>query len=274
MDSNPPLSKAASVPLRTGRTDDHRLFFWSISALIALAWLILATWSYSPYGRYLNHDQLGELTTDGSAPTIVLSAALYIGGWILMTAAMMLPTTLPLLAIFRRLTAQRADRAQLVGLLIAGYLAIWLVFGIAAHLADWLLHEIVEHVAWLEANAWVIGATIFLLAGLFQFSALKYRCLEKCRTPLTFVSEHWRGRHERRNALLLGIRHGLFCVGCCWALMLLMFAIGIGNLGWMLILGALMAIEKNLPWGRRVSAPVGIALVACAAFTVFKSLPF
>jgi predicted metal-binding membrane protein len=274
MDSNPLLAKVASASARAGRTSDYKVFLWSVSVLIALAWLILATWSYSPYGRYLNHDQLGELAFDAGANAILLSAGLYLCGWVLMTVAMMLPTILPLLAIFRRLTAQRPDRTRLVGLLIAGYLAIWSLFGIAAHVADWLLHETVERIAWLELNAWVIGAAIFLLAGLFQFSRLKYRCLEKCRTPLTFVTEHWRGRHDNSNALMLGVRHGLFCVGCCWALMLLMFAIGVGNLGWMLILGALMGIEMNMPWGRKFSAPLGIARIAFAVFTVFKSLPF
>jgi predicted metal-binding membrane protein len=178
-----------------------------------------------------------------------------------MTVAMMLPTTVPLLEIFRRLTAGRQDRSQLLALVITGYLGIWIGFGIVAHGADWLLHEIVERSSWLEANAWLIGAATLLMAGAFQFSPLKYRCLEKCRAPLSFVTEHWRGRDERRNAFLLGVRHGLFCVGCCWALMLLMFGIGVGNVAWMLVLGAFMAAEKNLPWGRRLSAPLGVALL-------------
>src|SRR5205085_364555 len=100
------------------------------------------------------------------------------------------------------------------------------------------------------------------------FSSLKYRCLDKCQTPLSFVITHWRGRAPRWQAFRLGAAHGLFCVGCCWALMLLMFAFGMGSLGWMLLLAAVMAIEKNLPWGRRLSAPLGIALLAWAAFVV------
>ena len=187
-----------------------------------------------------------------------------------MTVAMMLPTTLPLLEIFRRLTVGRQDRSQLLALVIAGYLLIWLGFGIIAHGADWLLHEIVERSSWLEAHAWLIGAATLLLAGGFQFSRLKYRCLDKCRAPLSFVTEYWRGRHERRNAFLLGINHGIFCVGCCWALMLLMFAVGVGNVAWMLMLGALMAVEKNLPWGRQLSAPLGVALIAWGGLILFN----
>ena len=245
---------------------DRRTFLWLMGSLIALAWIALWIWERSPYGRYLDHDQLGSIDLHPSG--IILAAGLYVAGWTLMTVAMMLPTTLPLLEIFRRLTAQRPDHKQLVTLVIAGYLAAWLGFGVAAHLGDWIIHEIVEHIQWLAEHAWVIGAGTLLVAGGFQFSRLKYRCLDKCRTPLSFVTEHWRGRHDRRNALMLGINHGVFCVGCCWALMLLMFGVGIGNVGWMLALGAVMAVEKNMPWGRKVSAPLGWGLLFCGALIV------
>ena len=110
------------------------------------------------------------------------------------------------------------------------------------------------------------------LAGLFQFSELKYRCLDKCRTPLSFVIERWRGRAERWNALRLGLHHGLFCLGCCWALMLLMFVVGAGSVGWMLVLGAVMAVEKNLPWGRRLAVPLGIILLVWAGVVAYTGL--
>src|SRR5262249_47301353 len=100
-----------------------------------------------------------------------------------------------------------------------------------------------------------------LLAGSFQFSRLKYRCLDKCRAPLSFVMQYWRGRHDRRNAFLLGVHHGIFCVGCCWAIMLLMFAVGVGNVAWMLILGAGLAVEKTRRWGRKWSARLGVFLL-------------
>jgi predicted metal-binding membrane protein len=112
----------------------------------------------------------------------------------------------------------------------------------------------------LTFNGWAIGAAVVALAGAFQFSALKYRCLDKCRTTLSFVMEHWRGRQERAQAFCMGWRHGVFCVGCCWALMLLMFVVGTGNVGWMLLLGAVMAAEKNLVCGHRLRAPLGLAL--------------
>jgi predicted metal-binding membrane protein len=250
----------------------HSVFLWSIGSLVALSWLALWLWDRSPYGRYLDHAQLGDI---GETAPVILPVALYVLGWILMTVAMMLPTTVPLLEIFRRLTAGRPDRLQLVALVIIGYLGVWTGFGIAAHSADWVLHEIAERSRWLEANAWAIGAGTLLLAGGFQFSRLKYRCLDKCRAPLSFVMEYWRGRHDRGNALRLGIHHGIFCVGCCWALMLLMFGVGVGNVGWMLALGAVMAVEKNMPWGRKLSAPLGIVLLGWGAliFLGYLSTP-
>ena len=112
--------------------------------------------------------------------------------------------------------------------------------------------------AWLQAHAWAISAGILVLAGLYQFMPLKYACLDKCRSPLSFITEHWRGNHERTQAFQLGVHHGLFCIGYCWSLLV---AVEVGNLGWMLVLGALMAIEKHLPWGRRFSAPLGVVLL-------------
>ena len=107
----------------------------------------------------------------------------------------------------------------------------------------------------------MISAGTILLAGIYQFSALKYRCLEQCRSPLVFIAGRWSGRAPRRQALQLGAEHGLFCLGCCWSLMLVMFAVGVGNLGWMFMLGALMAFEKNHPLGRLLSRPLGVGLI-------------
>ena len=249
---------------------DRRFFLALMGSLITLAWLVLWVWEHSPYARYLDHNQLGAF--DLSAGGVLIPAVLYVAGWTLMTVAMMLPTTLPLLAIFRRLTSNREDRARLMVLLILGYLGVWLTFGVVAHLADWLLHESVERSVWLTANAWVIGAGTLAVAGGFQFTRLKYRCLDKCRAPLSFVTQYWRGSHEHWNSFLLGVHHGVFCVGCCWALMLLMFGVGIGNVGWMLGLGAVMAIEKNMPWGRKISTPLGLILIAWGLFIPLREL--
>jgi len=245
-----------------------------IALLIATAWLALALWASSPYGRYLDHGNWSEIGLAAAlcralpAGQVLLPGLLYTGGWLLMTTAMMLPTTLPLLRRFERLTSGRPERRRLVLLLIAGYLLVWGGFGIAAHLLDVALHLIVRQSAWLAANGWVLGAVVLVAAGAFQFSRLKYRCLDQCRSPLGFITRHWGGRRPSWDALRLGGHHGAFCVGCCWAIMLLMFVIGTGNVGWMLVLGTIMAVEKNMPWGRRLSPPLGVVLVAWGALVV------
>ncbi|MCA1728956.1 MAG: DUF2182 domain-containing protein, partial [Actinobacteria bacterium] len=175
--------------------------------------------------------------------------------------------------LFRAFTRQRQDRVRLVGLLITGYLSVWILFGGVAHLGDWGLHEAVEHNEWLETNVWIIGSGTIVLAGLYQFTPLKYYCLEKCRSPLSFIMEHWRGKHEAARSLWLGMHHGLFCVGCCWSLMLLMFAVGVGSLGWMLVLGTVMAIEKNMLWGKRLSTPLGVALLGWGMALALGAVP-
>jgi predicted metal-binding membrane protein len=244
------------------RVDDRRIFIAVLVGLIALAWAALFVWQQSPYGRFLEHHEVAhmEIGLDGDA---VRFAALFISGWTLMTFAMMLPTSLPLIQMFQTMTRARADRLLLTSLLIGGYLAVWAGFGVAAHLGDWLLHQaVVARLASHGDRAWVVGSVTLVGAGLYQFTPLKYHCLDKCRSPFAFITEHWRGDRERFRSLLLGAHHGLFCVGCCWSLMMLMFAVGVGNLGWMLALGAVMAVEKNMPWGRRMSAPLGVGLIA------------
>jgi predicted metal-binding membrane protein len=190
-----------------------------------------------------------------------------------MTAAMMLPSTLPLIEIFRRLTIRKKNHLQLVALVIAGYLIVWAGFGIVAHLSDWGLYQLIGRFPWVQSNGWVLGVGILVLAGGFQFSSLKYRCLDKCRAPLSFVMQYWRGKRDQLHSFMLGVHHGIFCVGCCWALMLLMFVVGTGSIGWMLALGAVMAIEKNMPWGRKLSAPLGVALIGLGLLIVLLHSP-
>ena len=242
------------------RVDSRRYFAPLLVALIAIAWLALFAWGESPYGRFLSHDELGDVSIGLNAEGVGL-ALVFVGGWTVMTFAMMLPTSLPLITMFEKMVRPRADGLLLVALLLAGYIAIWTAFGAAVHTGDRTIHAAVNQFHWLEDNSYVIGAATLVLAGVYQFTPLKYMCLDKCRSPMSFITGHWRGGNERWQALKLGVHHGIFCVGCCWSLMLLMFAVGVGNVGVMLVLGAIMAVEKNMPWGRQLSAPLGVFLI-------------
>ena len=249
------------------RVDDRRLFTALLVGLVLLAWAVLWAWGQSPYGRFLSHEQLGEVEIGLGGDTALVALA-FVGGWTLMTFAMMLPTSLPLITMFQTMTSRRDDRRLLAVLLVLGYVSVWALFGVLAHAGDLGLHQAVQRSHWLGDHAWAIGGATLLLAGVYQFTPLKYHCLDKCRSPFSFISERWGGSRERLASFRLGIDHGIFCVGCCWSLMLLMFAVGTGNLGWMLALGTVMAVEKNMPWGRRLSAPLGLGLVALGLIVV------
>jgi len=264
------VSAAASAPLSVA-SRHRRVFLVVWGALVVLAWASLWAWAASPYGRYLDHGDwmsagpLAQLCRAVPAGEVVLPLVWVASAWVLMTTAMMLPTTLALFNSFDRLTSHRSDHALLLTMLGLGYMVAWAAFGLVAHAAHGALLALIDRVHWLTVHAWTIGVATLTLAGAFQFSALKHRCLDKCRTPLSFVMQHWRGREPVRRAFMLGLHHGVYCVGCCWALMLLMFMLGMGSLGWMLVLAALMAAEKNLSWGRRLSAPLGVVLLAWGA---------
>jgi len=262
------MAEPLSNPVADSASRHQRAFLPILAALVALGWLALWAWSRSPYGRYLQH---GDWTADGPAAAlcqavpaggIVVPLALTAAAWLLMTAAMMLPTTLPLFDTFGRVVARRPDRARLLLMLGLGYLAVWSGFGLLVH---GLQQGVLALLPIPERLGWLAGTATFALAGAFQFSRLKRRCLDRCRTPLSFVMQHWRGRAPARHAFALGAHHGLFCVGCCWALMLLMFVVGMGSLGWMLLLAAGMAVEKNERWGHYLSTPLGVALLGWAA---------
>lgn len=238
-------------------TRDPRVEAWHRTLLVGSVGLIsltawLALWQF---GVALHSPVHHHAVTDSTI------ALLFVGAWTVMTVAMMLPTSVPLIATFDTIAGERRDRPLLVALVIVGYIAAWALVGLVVYGSGLAIQRLVLARVWLQAHGYAGGAVLLLGAGLYQFTPLKYRCLDKCRSPLSFVLGHWQGQHDRRNALWLGAHHGLYCVGCCWALMLVMFAVGVGNLGWMLLLGAVMAVEKNVSWGRKLSAPLGVLLV-------------
>jgi predicted metal-binding membrane protein len=176
-----------------------------------------------------------------------------------MLGAMMLPTLVPLARVLGPVS-ERAPRPRAArGGLYGGYLLVWLVFAPVALLFDTTIHLLVHHWPWLDAHVGLILASTLVLVGAYQLSPVKDRCLTVCRDPVSFLWQHY--RRGLRGGLRLGVRHALWCMGCCWALMLLMFATGVGSLAWMLGLSGVMVAEKTTRWGARLVRPVGIVLV-------------
>lgn len=219
--------------------------------LIAVAWALAVGAELTGGVQWVHHhDLLAERLP------FTASLGLFLIAWQVHVAAMMLPSALPMLAAFHRAAAGQ-PRPQLArGIFLGGYVAVWTGFGLVAlvgqALVDGLLHDAVQ-------RSGLLHGAVLVLAGTFQFSALKDRCLEQCRHPRAFLLQHY--RRGALAALRLGVRHGLFCVGCCWALMLVMFVVGIANLAWMAPLALLMLYEKAGRHGRRIVRPVGVGLI-------------
>ena len=157
------------------------------------------------------------------------------------------------------------------GAFLAGYAAVWTGFGAVALLGDSALHHTVDAFPWLAERPWVVAGSVLALAGAFQFSDLKEQCLSKCRQPGPYLFAHYRRGPEA--GFRLGFGHGLFCLGCCWALMLVMFAAGVAVLWWMAALTAVMVYEKTGRHGRALTPVVGIVLLGLAAI-VFAHPPW
>jgi len=250
----------ATAHLRSPRRD-RAFLAASLLGLAVVAWVALWAVDGSPYARYLQHDT----PVDGP---LALQVGLFTVGWLVMIVAMMLPSSVPLVLTFGAIVSRRPRPGLLTALLIGGYAVVWTAFGFGAWMADRLVHAAVDAWPWLAAHPQLILATTLAVAGLWQFSPLRDRCLDECRSPLGFVMNRWRGSSPERESLAMGIAHGAFCVGCCWPMMLVMFGIGMTSLVAMFAIGALTAIEKNLPWGRRMTRPLGVVLVLAGVYVL------
>lgn len=257
------------------RIDRSRRIALAALGVAALAWLALYLWSVSRYADWLDH---GGWLSLGLAQSLCLwtgeagaaGVAIGIAAWMLMLAAMMLPTATPLLALVDRAAVRAGRRGpRPVLAAVAGYLALWLGFGLAAHGLDAGLQAIVARTPWLLVHGWSVGAGVIALAGLYQLSPLKESCRSACHAPLREAAmldaAAMTGRSLDAAAFRAGLAHGVACIGCCWALMLLMFVVGMSNLAWMLALAAVMAVEKNFAIGARLGAPLGVALLLASA---------
>jgi predicted metal-binding membrane protein len=230
---------------------------WPVVAAIAIAWAIAIAATSTGKGAQLHHDALIH-----SAVPLWIALAIFVLAWQVMVAAMMLPSSIPMVRLFRATSRRQPGHGVAMAAFICGYVTVWMVFGAVAFVGDIVVHRVIDATPWLEARPWIVSAGVLLLAGAFQFSPLMERCLSACRHPASFIVH----RYARGSAAAyrLGREHGLFCLGCCGALMLLMFAAGVANLWWMAALAALMAYEKVGKQGEEVGRIAGAALIAGA----------
>jgi len=251
---------ATNMTARTNPAQPRRRapLYWPW-VLVVAAWAVALVAALTGRTYLIDHDYLLEQSRLSWPATL----AIFLASWQVMTVGMMLPSSMPMVYMLVHASRHQARPRTTQLAFLAGYAAVWTVFALAAFFADTLVHRLVDHWPWLGANSYLIGTITFAGAGAFQFSPLKERCLKACRGPFSFFVRYY--RKGVGAAWHLGLRHGLFCLGCCWALMLVMFGVGVGSLVWMAALAGVMVVEKTVPGGRWLSPVVGIALVLLAA---------
>lgn len=183
--------------------------------------------------------------------------------WAVMMVGMMLPTAIPMTLIYAAVARRAQERGQYVAptiLFVNGYLLMWTLFSVGATLLQWALDQAALLSPMMVATSPALGAGILIAAGIYQFTPAKDACLDHCRSPAMFISEHWRAGPS--GALRMGMRHGAFCLGCCWALMLLLFFGGVMNLLWIAAITLFVLLEKVLPQGARGGRWTGAAMAA------------
>jgi predicted metal-binding membrane protein len=194
--------------------------------------------------------------------------------WSAMIFAMMLPSAGPMILTYAEIAETAARQRQTIVsplLIAAGYTAVWTGFASAATLAQFVFTWEALINTDMAATSALFSGLIFIVAGLYQFSSLKQACLRQCQSPFTFFLTHW--QTGARGVFRLGLQQGLYCLGCCWAMMLVMFSVGVMNVIWMAALGMAMTLEKMVE-GRRLATIMGLALIAVGAGLVLSAAPW
>lgn len=232
-------------------------------ALTVLALLTAVFWAMTLWSLFHMEQPLVRLMmpmTSAWTPSEVFAVWTM---WSVMMAAMMLPSTAPMIATHSRVSAAKGGTQDTVFFAL-GYLVVWTSFSLVAAGLQWGLQgmSLLSHMLVLKSDGF--AGMLLILAGIIQWSPLKDMCLTMCRTPVGFFTTHW--RPGRSGALTMGIRHGAFCVGCCWALMALLFVFGVMNLVAIGLLTAVVAAEKLLPHGEKIAKAGGVVLIAWGAY--------
>jgi predicted metal-binding membrane protein len=225
-------------------------------ALIALL-LVLAAIGWAVTG-----DRMGGM--DAGPGTDLGTLGFYVSAWVVMMAAMMFPSIAPMVLVYKRIHARRRELGRsrepgATAVFVAGYLMAWASFGLAAYALLEIFDSLsIDFLSWDRAGRYLAGGVI-VGASIYQLAPLKDVCLKHCRGPLDFILGHW--RYGYGGGLRMGVEHGGWCVGCCWALMAALFALGVMSIGWMVFIAALIAIEKMLPWKALANRGIAVLLL-------------
>lgn len=232
--------------------------FAGLLVLAAVCWILLAwQWANS------NDAKMGL--------TMGMAAPLFLAIWVAMMVAMMFPTAAPMILMFARVQKGKVARHQAyvpTWIFVGGYLVVWALAGIVAYGAAVGAERLADRSMWLSDNAPRFGAAVLVAAGLYQLSPLKNICLSKCRTPMQFILTSW--RDGRSGAWRMGLEHGIYCLGCCWMLFVILFPLGIMNVGVMALITLLIFAEKSLPAVRVTAALAAAVLVAYGIAVLVK----
>ena len=231
--------------------------------IAVLALVVLVSWGHLLAGAGMQQEMGGALMPMSSGPWTAGHVATVIVMWIAMMAGMMLPAATPMVLLHAAIARQRGAGSARVGTssgaFVLGYLAIWSLFSVAAAALQYALERLALLSPMMQTTSIFLAGTIFVAAGIYQWTPLKRACLQRCRSPFAFVMAHW--RDGASGAFAMGARHGAACLGCCWLLMLLLFIGGVMNLGWIAGIALFVAVEKLVPAGHRVSRAAGALLV-------------
>ena len=254
-----PDPASAALPRR-----DRIVIATALAAITALSWLYM-------YRQMQPMADMAEIMPATFAPWRAADFALNFLFWWAMMPGMMLPSAAPMILLFAAINRKKRGRAEPyvpTAVFTAGYLAAWGVFGAVATLADWGLERAALISPATGALGPLLAAAVLAAAGLYQLTPLKTACLAHCRSPLDFVLNHW---HDGpAGALRMGFEHGLYCLGCCWFLMALLFAAGIMSLLWMAVIAAFVLVEKLFPAGQWIARAGGLAMLAAALYLVLQ----
>jgi predicted metal-binding membrane protein len=238
-------------------------------AIRSRPWLFLALFGAAGLAWIVSADRMSGM--DAGPGTDLGAFGWFLGVWVVMMAAMMLPSAAPTVTLYSRMTRERGLGRPL--LFTGGYLLVWVAAGAGAYALFRLGESLAGGaLAWDDGGQWLV-AGILAIAIVYEVTPLKQACLKRCRSPISFLIVAW--RNGRLGAFELGIRHAAWCVGCCWALMAALFALGVMSLAWMGFVAALIALQKLLPGGRAVTGATAAVLGLLLSFIVFapESLP-